>query len=153
MSDDVLLGKSFPLGATIYPDGTNFCIFSKYATRIELLLFDRANDPKPSRVIALDAKRNKTFHYWHVFIKGVKAGQIYAYRACGPFEPDKGHRFDRDKVLLDPYARAIAGEEIYDRDVAITSEHLRLGRRSPFATSLLQQHYLRNARRRFYPQS
>ncbi|MCU0538128.1 MAG: glycogen debranching protein GlgX, partial [Hydrococcus sp. Prado102] len=119
MTGDVLLGKSFPLGATVYPDGANFCIFSKFATAIELLLFDGANDPKPARVIALDPKRNRTFYYWHVFVKGIGAGQVYAYRAKGPFAPEKGHRFDGNKVLLDPYARAIAGEEIYERKAAI----------------------------------
>jgi glycogen operon protein len=119
MTGDVLLGKSFPLGATVYPDGVNFCIFSKYATAIELLLFDGANDPKPARVITLDPKRNRTFHYWHVFVKGIGAGQFYAYRAKGPYAPEKGHRFDENKVLLDPYTRAIATEEIYDRKAAI----------------------------------
>jgi isoamylase len=118
MSDDVLPGKSFPLGASVYTDGVNFCIFSKFASGIELLLFDGANDPKPARIITLDPKRNKTFHYWHVFVKGIVAGQVYAYRAKGPFAPEKGHRFDGNKVLLDPYARAIAGEEIYDRKAA-----------------------------------
>ncbi|AFY76141.1 glycogen debranching enzyme GlgX [Pleurocapsa sp. PCC 7327] len=119
MTGYVLPGKSFPIGATVYADGVNFCIFSKHATRIELLLFDEPNDPKPARVIALDSKRNRTFHYWHVFVRGIGAGQIYAYRAYGPFEPENGHRFDGNKVLLDPYARAIAGEEIYDRQAAI----------------------------------
>jgi glycogen operon protein len=119
MTDDILLGKSFPLGATVYADGVNFCLFSKYATAIELLLFDEPTAPKPARIIALDPKRNKTFHYWHVFVKGIGAGQVYAYRAYGPVAPEKGHRFDSNKVLLDPYARAIAGEEIYDREAAI----------------------------------
>jgi glycogen operon protein len=119
MTDDVLPGKSFPLGATVAPDGTNFCIFSKYATAIELLLFDGQNDRKPSRSVKLDPKDNKTFHYWHVFLPGVKAGQIYAYRAHGAFDPKKGLRFDRNKVLLDPYARALVGEDIYDRKAAI----------------------------------
>jgi glycogen operon protein len=119
MTSHVLPGKSFPLGATVYLDGVNFCIFSKYATAIELLLFDEPNAPKPARVIAFDPKKNRTFHYWHVYLTGVTAGQIYAYRVYGPFAPEKGHRFDSNKVLLDPYARAIAGEEIYDRQAAI----------------------------------
>ncbi len=115
MSNRVLPGESFPLGATVYPDGVNFCIFSQNAEAIELLLFDTPNASQPTQVIKLDPRLNKTFYYWHVFVPGIKAGQIYAYRACGQFAPERGYRFDSTKVLLDPYARAIVGEEIYDR--------------------------------------
>ena len=119
MSANTLPGQSFPLGATIYPNGVNFCIFSEHAEAIELLLFDEPNSPQPSRIIKLDPQQNKTFYYWHVYVPGIGAGQIYAYRAYGPFAPELGHRFDGTKVLLDPYARAIVGDEIYSREAAI----------------------------------
>ena len=119
MKPDLLPGQSFPLGATVDPEGVNFCIFSEHAEAIELLLFDEANAPQPSRVIKLDPKENKTFYYWHVFVPGIGAGQIYGYRVYGSFAPKQGHRFDASKVLLDPYARAIVGDEIYSRDAAV----------------------------------
>ncbi|MDJ0678034.1 MAG: glycogen debranching protein GlgX [Calothrix sp. MO_167.B42] len=115
----VLPGKSFPLGATVYPDGVNFCIFSQHGSAIELLLFDTANSPQPTQTIKLDPVLNNTYHYWHVFVPGIKAGQIYAYRAYGKFDPETGYRFDSSKVLLDPYALAIVGDETYDRQAAI----------------------------------
>lgn len=113
-----LPGESFPLGATVYPNGVNFCIFSQNASAIDLLLFNSAEAAKPTYVIKLNPLKNKTYHYWHVFIPGLQAGQIYAYRAYGEFAPEKGHRFDKTKILLDPYAKAIVGDEIYDRAAA-----------------------------------
>ncbi|WP_072013950.1 glycogen debranching protein GlgX [Myxosarcina sp. GI1] len=115
--NDVLPGETFPLGATVYPDGVNFSIFSRAHT-LELLLFDRAPDPEPKRVISLDPKLHCSCYYWHVFIRGMKSGQVYAYRAYGEYAPEKGLRFDGTKVLLDPYTKAIAGEQIYDRTSA-----------------------------------
>ncbi|MDJ0743745.1 MAG: glycogen debranching protein GlgX [Xenococcaceae cyanobacterium MO_167.B27] len=117
----VLPGESFPLGATVYPNGVNFCIFSQHAEAMELLLFDTANAEQPDQTIKLDSSLNKTCHYWHVFVPGIKAGQIYAYRAYGEFAPETGHRFDSTKVLLDPYAKAIAGGEFYNRAEASSS--------------------------------
>ena len=87
-------GSPYPLGATIRPAGVNFSVFSKSSARVELLLFDGAEDARPSAVIPLDPASNRTYHYWHVFVPGVQAGQIYGYRACGPFEPQRGLRFD-----------------------------------------------------------
>lgn len=114
----VLPGESFPLGATVYPQGVNFCIFSENATAVRLLLFDRPDASQPTETIRLDPQLNKTFYYWHVFIPGLKAGQIYAYRVNGQYDPEEGHRFDNKKVLLDPYARAVVGDETYDRTAA-----------------------------------
>jgi isoamylase len=114
----VKIGSSAPLGATICSGGVNFSVFSKNATRLELLLFDGENRAEPAKIIALDRKRNRTYHYWHVFVPGVKAGQVYAYRAHGPFAPENGFRFDGDKVLLDPYGLAVAVPEYYDRNAA-----------------------------------
>jgi len=114
----VLPGESFPLGATVYPHGVNFSIFSQNASAIELLLFNTAQAAKPTYVIKLDPDRHKTYYYWHVFVPELEAGQIYAYRAYGEYNPEKGNRFDKTKVLLDPYAKAIVGEEFYDRAAA-----------------------------------
>lgn len=119
LNQDILPGRSFPLGATVYPNGVNFCILSKNSTALELLLFDTPDAPLPARVIQLDSKQNKTFYYWHVFVPGISAGQVYAYRVTGPFAPEKGHRFDATKVLLDPYAKAVVGWENYSREAAI----------------------------------
>ena len=115
--NDTLPGKSFPLGATIYPDGVNFCLFSSAAS-IEILLFDEPEAPEPSRVILLDPLINCSCNYWHIFVPGLKSGQVYAYRAYGKYRPEQGLRFDGSKVLLDPYAKAIAGEGIYNRQAA-----------------------------------
>ena len=116
-TDEVLPGKSFPLGATIYPNGVNFSLFS-HAEAIEILLFDHPEAPEPSRVIALNPLFNCSCNYWHIFIPGLKSGQVYAYRVYGQYLPEKGLRFDDSKVLLDPYAKAIAGERIYNRQAA-----------------------------------
>ncbi len=108
-------GSSYPLGSVVYPDGVNFSVFSKSATALELLLFDNADDMRPSRVIRLCPKTNNTYHYWHVFVGGIGHGQIYGYRAYGPSEQNKGSRFDPEKVLLDPYAKGVAVPDGYDR--------------------------------------
>ncbi|MGK7905988.1 MAG: glycogen debranching protein GlgX [Synechococcus sp.] len=113
-----LEGRSFPLGATVYPDGVNFSVFSKNATAIELLLFETVEADKPSHLLPLVPDQNRSFHYWHIFVPNLKAGQLYAYRAHGPYRPERGQRFDRTKVLLDPYAKAIARTERYDRTIA-----------------------------------
>src|SRR5581483_6828352 len=114
-------GHSFPLGATLALGGANFSIFSRNATGIELLFFDRVEDARPSRVIPIHPFTNRTYHYWHVFVPGVEAGQIYGFRAYGPFQPDRGLRFDSSKLLLDPYARAIAVPKTYSREAARVS--------------------------------
>lgn len=111
-------GNSYPLGATVYPDGVNFSLYSKYATGIDLLLFEFPNAPYPADTIHLTPQQHRSFHYWHAFVPGLKAGQVYAYRVSGPFEPAKGHRFDPNKVLLDPYSHAITGYETYRREAA-----------------------------------
>src|ERR1044071_5815414 len=74
-------GRSFPLGATISQGGmncgVNFSVFSRQATRIELLLFDSAEAVQPAQVIGLDPRSHRTYHYWHVFVPGIGAGQVY----------------------------------------------------------------------------
>src|SRR5262249_26263297 len=99
-------GRSSPLGATIADGGVNFSLFSRTATGVELLLFDR-DAAGPARAIRLNPATNHTYHYWHAFVPGVKAGQLYGYRVEGPAAPDRGLRFDPTKVLLDPYGRGV----------------------------------------------
>jgi glycogen operon protein len=112
------IGRSFPIGATLESGGVNFSVFSRTARQIDLLLFDRADDPSPARVISIDPCTNRSYHYWHVFVPGVLAGQVYGFRAQGPFEPERGLRFNPSKLLLDPYSRAIVVPDGYSREAA-----------------------------------
>ena len=111
-------GNSFPLGASLLPEGANFSVFSRHATEIDLLLFDTVDDALPARVINLDPVANRSYHYWHVLVPGLQPGQIYGYRVRGPFEPERGLRFDAQKVLLDPYGRAVVLPKNYSREAA-----------------------------------
>jgi glycogen operon protein len=88
------IGQASPIGASVSPAGVNFSVYSRDAQRVELLLFDRADDAKPTRVIPLDPAVNRTYHYWHTSVPGLRPGQIYGYRVSGPFEPQRGLRFD-----------------------------------------------------------
>lgn len=116
---DVTTGMSYPLGATVAAAGANFSLFSRSATSVELLFFDREDDSRPSRIIELDARTQRTYHYWHVFVPGVKAGQLYGYRVHGPWDPARGMRFDSTKVLLDPYGRGVVVPPNYSRQAAV----------------------------------
>jgi glycogen operon protein len=116
--EEIKEGRSCPLGATVSVEGTNFSVYSKHAAEIELLFFDRVDDARPERVISIDPVTDRTYHYWHVFIPNVKAGQIYGYRVKGVFDPGSGMRFDPDKVLLDPYGRGVVVPKDYSRDAA-----------------------------------
>lgn len=104
-------GTPYLLGAELNQNGCNFAIFSKNATAVSLLLFEKPNDSKPSHILNLDPKINKTGDIWHIFIAGIKEGQCYGYTIDGPYWPDnEGHRFNKNKLLLDPYAKAISGK-------------------------------------------
>ena len=111
-------GRSSPLGATVYDGGVNFSIYSKSATGVELVLFDRDDASEPSRVVRLDPVTNRSCHYWHTFVAGLKPGQIYGYRVAGPDVPERGLLFDRDKLLLDPYGRGVVVPPAYDPGAA-----------------------------------
>jgi glycogen operon protein len=115
---DVRPGHSWPLGATLGPDGVNFSVWARHATGVDLVLFDRAEDARPARTVRLDPIRHRTYHYWHALVAGIGAGQVYGFRAHGPFDPSRGFRFDGDKLLLDPYGRAVAVPPGYDRQAA-----------------------------------
>ncbi len=90
MNKENKTGKSFPLGATVYPSGVNFSVFAKGGTTVQLLLFDHVDDAQPSRTTTLDPVTNHSHHYWHVFLPGIEAGQIYGYRLEGPLLRSKG---------------------------------------------------------------
>src|SRR5262245_41080845 len=111
-------GTPAPLGATPSVAGVSFSVFSRYATGVELLLFDAADAQRPARTIAFDPATNRSYHYWHAFVPDVRPGQLYGYRVAGPFDPARGLRFDREKVLLDPYARGVVVPEAYRREAA-----------------------------------
>ena len=115
-------GQSSPLGATMVPGGVNFSVFSRSASSMELLFFDREDDARPSRVIQIDPVANRTYHYWHVFVPDVRSGQIYGFRVHGPFDPANGLRFDPSKVLLDPYGRAVVVPKNYSRAAAVMKD-------------------------------
>lgn len=107
----VLPGTSFPRGATVRGRGVNFSLFSENATSVEVCLFHRPDDTEPFAVLPL---REQTALTWHGYVPGLKPGQLYAYRVDGPYEPEMGHRFNRNKLLLDPYAKAIAGDVVWN---------------------------------------
>jgi len=111
-------GSSAPLGATPGPHGVNFGVFSRHATGVELLLFDHVDDEHATRTISIDPADNRTYHYWHVSVPGLRPGQLYGYRVAGPWDPAQGLRFDPTKVLLDPYGRGVAVPKGYDRGAA-----------------------------------
>ena len=111
-------GHSYPLGATLASGGATFSVFSRHASGVDLLFFDGVDDERPSRVISIDPFANRTYHYWHVFVPGVEPGQVYGFRAHGPFEPARGLRFDPSKLLLDPYGRAVVVPNNYSREAA-----------------------------------
>jgi glycogen operon protein len=111
-------GFCSPLGATPLRNGVNFCVYSRHATAVELVLFQHADDPRQARSLHIDPVTNRTYHYWHIFVPGVSAGQIYGYRVNGSQDPANGLRFDRAKVLLDPYGRAVVVPWTYGRTAA-----------------------------------
>ncbi|MFH1966055.1 MAG: glycogen debranching protein GlgX [Acidobacteriota bacterium] len=115
-------GECRNLGVTVTPEGVNFCVFSKNATRVDLLLFSDPDSAGPSREISLSPVENRTFYYWHILVKGLKPGQLYGFRVHGPWAPEKGMRFNPAKVLLDPYSRAVVVNDIYDREAACGKE-------------------------------
>ncbi len=114
-------GRPHPLGATVTPAGVNFAFFSQHATSVELLLFNVHDDPEPVERIMLYPETNKTFHFWHVEVLGLRPGAHYALRVDGPFQPELGHRFNRRKVLVDPYAKGNTNN-LWDRAAACGPE-------------------------------
>jgi isoamylase len=106
-------GTPYPLGATWDGRGVNFALFSEFGERVELCLFDRPGERRESARVVL---REKTDQVFHGYLTDVRPGQLYGYRVHGPYAPDEGLRFNPNKVLLDPYAKAI-GRTILWSDV------------------------------------
>ena len=99
-------GSPFPLGATWDGEGTNFTLYTENATSVELWLFDDNDTGTPSEVFQV---REQSHYVWHIYVKDVHPGQLYGYRVDGPFDPAEGHRFNKNKLLIDPYAKAVSG--------------------------------------------
>ena len=104
-------GRPYPLGATWDGVGVNFAIFSEYATKVELCLFDSVRDEKESQRIPLP---ECTDQVWHGYFPDLEPGQLYGFRVHGPYDPARGHRFNPNKILLDPYAKAIGRDVNWD---------------------------------------
>lgn len=107
---DVQGGNWTELGATVTGDGVNFALFSDAADKVELCLYDSSGKIETAR-IPLPEYTNEV---WHGFIPGMKAGQLYGYRVHGKYAPEEGHRFNANKLLLDPYARAFEGDLVWN---------------------------------------
>jgi glycogen operon protein len=108
-------GWRYPPGATADANGTNFSVFSRHATDVELLLYERADSPEPFQIVVLDPEVHRTFFFWHVYLEGLPPGTHYTWRVDGPKDPaGAGTRFDRGKELLDPWARAVTSA-VWDR--------------------------------------
>jgi isoamylase len=101
-------GIPLPLGTEASAEGVNFALFSRHASRVRLELFDHPLDATPTRAIDLDPARNHTGDVWHVWVAGIRTGQLYAYRLDGPYQPEHGHRYNFNKLVLDPCATAIS---------------------------------------------
>lgn len=106
-------GFPLALGAVITPEGVNFSLYSKDASKVTLCLFDSDTDSKPSLSIELNPENNKTGSIWHVLVTGAKAGTLYLYKVDGPYMPPKGLRFSGEKYLFDPYAKAFTSGSVF----------------------------------------
>ena len=105
MGRTLLPGRPYPLGATARRKGTNFALYSEGATRVDVCLFDEAGNETDCVTL-----RERTALVWHGFIRDIKPGQLYGYRVDGPWAPETGHRFNFNKLLVDPYAKSISGQ-------------------------------------------
>jgi len=111
------LGSRYPTGALVDKNGTNFCIFSRHATHMELLLYDTSDSDKPFQTIVLDPEINRTFFFWHVYIEQLSAGIHYTWRVDGPANSSHGFHFNNKKELLDPWAKALTDTH-WNRELA-----------------------------------
>lgn len=106
----VTTGRPYPLGPLVYSAGTRFTIFSRHATRVWLALFDKIEDREPVWEYEFNPKRHRTGDIWSIFVEGLPEGVYFLYRMDGPHEPEKGHRYNPNIYLLDPYAKAFVGD-------------------------------------------
>jgi glycogen operon protein len=109
-STSVYPGSPFPLGATWDEEGVNFALYSENASGVDLCLFSTIEDEVETVKIRM---KERSHHVWHVYVPDLKPGQLYGYRVFGRYEPNNGHRFNPHKLLIDPYAKAIAGTIIW----------------------------------------
>ena len=129
-------GSPHPLGATWDGEGVNFALYSEHASAVELCLFDGVDhDAAVTRIAMPEA----TDHVWHAYVPDVRPGALYGYRVDGPWDPENGHRFNRNKLLIDPYAKAISGsirwsDELYGYRIGDPAEDLAMDLRdsAPF---------------------
>jgi isoamylase len=122
MTTHVWPGSAYPLGANYDGTGTNFAIYSEVADKVELCLFDEAGNEERVRLPEMDA------YVWHAFLPGIQPGQRYGFRVHGPYDPAQGHRCNPNKLLLDPYAKAIDGQ--IDWDEAVFGYHFENGEKN-----------------------
>ncbi len=111
-------GRPLPLGVSEYRGGFNFSVISRNATAVFLELYERSEDSQPVISIPLNPEIHRTGDIWHVRVTGITYGQLYAYRAEGPYDPENGHRFNKNRLLLDPYAKALVGTGHWDFEQA-----------------------------------
>ena len=109
----LLQGRPLGYGALVTPQGINFSIFSKDAVKVSLCFFDSPSAPEPFAILDFDPDVNRTGHVWHALVPEAKAGDLYLYRIDGPYEPEKGMRFDYSRYLLDPYAKCYSEGSVY----------------------------------------
>ena len=128
---ELLVGKTHPLGATVEKEGVNFSLYcDERATAVELLLFNQHDAIDPYLIIQLDPKVNRSFFFWHIFVKGLSEKTHYAYRVDGPYEPENGLIFDKEKVLIDPYSKG-NNRSLWKRgDACIAGSNLHTSMRS-----------------------
>lgn len=118
-TSDIQAGNPLPIGGPHQQgEGVCFVLFSRHATRVRLELYEDPDDSSPTRIIDFDPMRHRTGDIWHIWVRGIAVGQLYGYRVEGPYQPEEGHRFNPNKLLLDPYARAIAGVRNWDFSAA-----------------------------------
>lgn len=111
-------GNPYLYGATLSGEGCNFCLFSKHASAVTLLLFEHYSLTHPTHSIPLDPAIHRTGDVWHIFIHGIQSGQYYGYSVDGPYDPAQGHRFNPHKLLIDPYTRAVGGRYHWNTSAA-----------------------------------
>src|SRR5215212_2533701 len=104
-------GNPYPLGATYDGQGVNFTLYAENATGVDLCLFNGKDDKIEAAAIRI---KERSHHIWHVYIPGLEPGLLYGFRVYGPYEPENGHRFNPNKLLIDPYAKAISGTIKWD---------------------------------------
>ena len=104
-------GKPYPLGSHYDGHGVNFALFSAYAEKVELCLFDETGINETERFEITESDNN----IWHIYLPNIKPDQVYGYRVYGPYKPEEGHRFNPNKLLIDPYGKKLVGKLIWHK--------------------------------------